>query len=291
MRRLLLVAVFLGFLLAPSAVRADAFDHYTNDILVKVPKAEGTKQVKELTDVMLVDYERVLPNIKPAFIVVKTNEGRYSKLLVQAAQQKLPDKTVLPVLYIERFVTYKEGEERTIVAEGRNIRLFPDFQFNLDLGQVVPAKVGGDLVFIADGDKVHVAPVGKAELYLVTKHLAEANPKKADKVIVGATFQAKYFNGVYQLYDDGRRAGKLHLKVDAEGEVSGAYYSDKDGTKYELAGKIGDPNHTIKFTVQLPRISQEFQGWMFTGDGKVISGFSRILDREMGFYAVRVEEK
>jgi hypothetical protein len=291
MRRHLLFPILLSCLLTPAAARADAFDHYTNTLLVKIPKADGVQQVKELTDSMIVDHERVLPNVKPAFIVVKTNEGRFAKLLVQAAQQKLPDQSKVPILYIERFVTYKEGEERAIVAEGKNIRLFPDFQFNLDFGQVVPAKVGGDIVFVADGDKIHVAPVGKAEIYLVTKHLPEANPKKGDKVVVGATFEPKYFNGVYQLFDDGRRSGKLHLKVDAEGEVSGHYYSDKDGAKYEVAGKIGEPNHTIKFTIQLPRISQEFQGWMFTGNGQAIAGFSRILDREMGFYAVRIEEK
>jgi hypothetical protein len=291
MRCLLVLALLLSPFAAPPALRADAFDNYTNDLLAKVPKAEGTQALKEITDVMLVDNERVLPGLKPAFLVVKTNEGRWCKLLVQIGQQKLPDKTRVPVLAIERFVTYKEGEERQIVADGRNVRLFPDFHFSLDLGQVVPATVGGDIVLVADGDKVHVAPLGKAELYLVTKHLPEANPKKADKVIVGGTFEPKYFNGTYQLYDDGRRSGKLVLKVDAEGEVTGAYYSDKDGKKYDIAGKIGDANHTIKFTVQLPQVLQEFHGWMFTGDGRVISGYSRLLERELGFYAVRIEEK
>ena len=34
-------------------------------------------------------------------------------------------------------------------------------------------------------------------------------PKKADKVIVGATFEPKYWTGSYALHDDGRRTGKL----------------------------------------------------------------------------------
>jgi hypothetical protein len=125
----------------------------------------------------------------------------------------------------------------------------------------------------------------------MTKPLAEAAPKKADKVIVGATFERQYFSGVYKLFDDGRRTGKLVLKVGPTGEVEGSLYSDKDGAKYEVTGMVGEPNHAIKFRVQLPRAAQEFQGWMFTGDGQAICGVSRLLDREAGFYAVRVEDE
>ena len=115
MRSLLSFAAFLGFLLAPVAARADAFDHYTSDILVKIAKAKDVVKVKELTEEMLVDNVNVLPDLKPAFIVVKTNEGRFCKLLVQSAKQKLPGKDVVPILYIERYVTYREGEDSTVV--------------------------------------------------------------------------------------------------------------------------------------------------------------------------------
>jgi hypothetical protein len=293
MRRLLLLALFLGFFLSPVVARADAFDHYTNDILVKIPKAKDVVRVKELTEEMLVDNVNVLPDLKPAFIVVKTNEGRLCKLLVQSAKQKLPGKGEVPILYIDRYVTYRESEDSTVVAEGKNVRLFADFQFSLDLGQVVPAVVGGDIVFIVKDGDIHVAPLGNAEIYLVKKHLPEAKPKKADKIIIGAKFEAKYFNGDYQLYDDGRRSGKLHLEVNEEGDfVNSWYLSDKPGSKkYDVSGKIGERNHTIRFTVQLPNVTQEFQGWMFTGNGQAITGFSRLLERETGFYAVRIEAK
>ena len=75
------------------------------------------------------------------------------------------------------------------------------------------------------------------------------------------------------------------------GDVTGAYYSDKDGQKYEVRGKIGSPAYAIQFTVKLPRTEQTFQGWLFTGDGKAMAGSSRMLEREAGFYAVRVEEE
>jgi hypothetical protein len=278
-------------LLLPAGARGDDFDHYTNDILAKVPKADGTLPVKELTPEMLVDHNRVLPTLKGALLVVRTNDGRWSKLLVQAAHQKIGDKKLLPILLIERFVTYKEGEERTVVAEGKNIRLFQEFQFNLDLGQVVPASVGGDLRLIVTADKIYVEPIGKAELYLVTKHLPEATPKKSDKVIVGAQFEPKYFNGSFELHDDGRRSGKLVLKVADNGDVTGSFYTAKDGAKYEVTGKVGDPNHMIKFKVQLPRSVVEYQGWMFTGDGRALCGVSRLEDRESGFYAVRLKDE
>jgi hypothetical protein len=278
-------------LLASPLAHADDFDHYTNVILAKVPKAEGVLHVKQLTPEMLVEHNRVLPNLKGALLIVKTNDNRWAKLLVQTAAQKVSDKKTMPILLIDRFVAFKEGEERAVTAEGKNVRLFQDFQFSLDLGQIVPEAVGGDLRLIVDGDKTYVEPIGKAELYLVTKALPEATPKKADKVVVGKNFEAKYFNGSFKLYDDGRRSGKLVLKVDGEGNVDGWYYSDKDGAKYEVSGKVGDPSHAIKFKITLPRTPEEFQGWMFTGDGRVICGIARLQEREAGFYAVRIEEE
>ena len=57
-----------------------------------------------------------------------------------------------------------------------------------------------------------------------------------------------------------------------------------------MAGKVGSPPYTIEFTIIYPRTRQEFHGWMFTGDGKAIAGFSRLQDHEHGFYALREEK-
>ena len=119
---------------------------------------------------------------------------------------------------------------------------------------------------------------------------SEAKPVKTAKVVIGDTFESKYFAGTFKLHDDGKRSGTLKLTVDAEGNVDGAYYSDRDGQKYEVKGKVGSPVNTIQFTVKFPRTEQVFQGWMFTGDGKAIVGTSRMVQHEAGFYAVRVEE-
>jgi hypothetical protein len=283
----------LGVLILTTAgqpLRADAFDRYVNPVLAKVPGAEGVKELKQLTPDLIADHDRVIAGATGALVVVKTNEGRYSKLLVQAARQRVRSTTI-PVLLIDRYVTYREGQERTTQATGKNLILFPDFHLSLDIGQVVPASLEGDLHFVAEGDKVYLEPLGKTRLFLVTKPLAEAAPKKSARVVVGATFEPRYFNGSYKLHDDGRRSGTLTLQVADDGEVTGSYYSDKDGQKYDVKGKVGTPRHSIQFAVKFPRSEEVFQGWLFTGDGKALTGTSRLQEREAGFYATRVEDE
>jgi hypothetical protein len=269
---------------------ADVFDYYVNPVLARVVEAKETKKVKQLTPALILANDRVLPRTSAAFLVVKTNSGRYAKLLVQVARQKIDAERNTPILLIDRYVTYKEGEERTVQAEGKALSLFPGFRLSLDLGQVVPDELGGDLRFVVKDGKPHTEPVGKAQLFLVTKALPDAAPKKGAKFVPGETFEPHWFNGTYHLHSDGRRSGKLTLKVEEDGSVSGTYYSDKDGAKYEVRGKIGTPKHSIQFTVKFPRSEETFQGWLFTGNGQVLAGTSRLQEREAGFYARRIEE-
>jgi hypothetical protein len=280
----------LALLVIVLPLRADAFDRYINPVLANAPGTKGVEELKQLTPGLIADNDRLFPDAPGALIVVKTNGGRYSKLLVQAARQKVGERQ-FPILLIERFVTYREGEERTIQASGHGVHLFAAFHFDLDVGQVVPPDLGGDLRLVVDKGKVHVEPLGKAHLYLVTKPLAGTEPKKTAKLVVGDTFEPRYFNGNYKLYDDGRRSGLLTLKIDDDGEVSGSYYSDKDGQKYDVTGKVGSPKHSIQFTIKFPRTEQVFQGWLFTGDAKALTGSSRLQDRETGFYALRDERE
>jgi hypothetical protein len=286
----LALVVLVGAAPLPAA-RKDAFDSYINPVLNKAPLAEGVREVARVTAEEIGDHDRVLPGLPYAFLIVKTNQGRNAKLLVQAGRQKTDGERSLPILLVERYVTYKEGEEETITARGQGLSLYPGFRLSLDLGQVVPEELGGDLRFVVEGDKVHLEPVGKAKLYLVTKALPDAGPKKGPKVVVKDPFEPRYFNGAYRLYDDGRRSGRLVLKVDEENNVTGAFYSDKDGQKYEVRGRVGNPPHSIQFTVVLPRTEQTFTGWLFTGDGSVLTGSSRMLNREAGFYATRIDQE
>jgi hypothetical protein len=165
--------------------------------------------------------------------------------------------------------------------------LFQDFVFNLDIGQVVPPKVGGDLRLVVANGKFYAEPTGKAAFYLITKPLPEAVPPKNTSTFTTGKFQPKFFNGVYKLYDDGRRTGTLHLRVTAKGAVTGYYYSGKDGKKYEVDGQVGDPHHRIDFKIIFPRTAETFRGWMFTGNGAAIAGTARLEQSEFGFYAIR----
>ncbi len=287
LRAFLMVVLALA---VPALARADAFDNYTNPILAKVPGAKSADKITKLTPELMVQNSRALPGITATFIVVKTNDNRYARLLVQPARQKISEKDSVPIVLIERYVTFREGEEKTVTASGQNVRLFGDFRFNLDIGQVVPANVSADLRVIITKDDYYLETVDKAEMYLVTKHLAEANPPKTDKLVVGAQFVPRYFNGEYKLYDDGRRSGTLKLKVLENSDVAGFYYSDKDGQKYDVTGKVSStPAHQINFRINYPRAIQDFTGYLFTGDGRVIAGTSRLQNHETGFYAVRGE--
>jgi hypothetical protein len=230
-------------------------------------------------------------------IVVQTNESRLAKVLVQAARKRLNDekKTQVDILLIDRYATYKAGTEKAVVVQGQNVYLFDGFQFSLDLGQVVPASLSPDLRFTAkdkdDKSEVFLEPVGNAKMWLLTKPLPEAAPpKKGEKFVIGDVFEPKFFGGKFKLYDDGRRSGMLDLEVDEEGNVAGHYFSDKDGERYKVSGKVLMPKHTIQFAVKFPRTEQVFRGWMFTGTGLAITGWSKLQDREAGFYATRIEE-
>jgi hypothetical protein len=289
--RLCLAALSCVLAAAAAPARADVFDNYTNPLLAKAAGGASVKEVKQLTAEEMIDHDRVVPGVEATVVIVKTNEGRWAKLAAQGgARQRVGEDKTLPILILDRYVTFKEGTEREIFASGRNLRLFPGFRVSLDHGQVVPEEAGGDLCFVADGDKVYLEPVGKAKLYLLVKHLPEADPKKGEKLVVADKFEPRYYNGKYKLYDDGRRSGELVLNVDDEGAVSGAYYSDKDGAKYDVTGHVGTPPNSVLFIVKFPRSEQTFQGWLFTGDAKYLTGSSRLNEREAGFFAVRVED-
>jgi hypothetical protein len=280
-----------ALLIASAPLRADAFDRNTNFVLARAPGSEGVQAVKQLSAEQIGDHDGAVPGTMGTLLVVKTNDGRWAKLLVQSAFQKKDGKQ-LPILLLDRYVTYKEGQERAVQAAGQNVQLYAGFQFSLDLGQVVPAELGGDLRLRADGKGGwRVEPVGRGELYLVTRPLPGTEPKKTNRPTVGEVFESRFFNGTYKLHDDGRRSGTLKLAVTPDGEVTGSYFSDRDGQKYEVHGKLGASKHAIQFTIKFPRTEQLFHGWMFTGDARAITGFSRLQERETGFYALRVQDE
>lgn len=287
------VPAAFALLLWVAPVRADQFDQYTLAMLPQAIKDGNLKEVKELGAGDLASHLRVLTDVNSAMLVVETNDRRFCKLLVQPARQKIDAEKQVPMLFVQKFVTFKEGTDRTVRVSGTDRSLFPGTRMHLDFGQVVPEKLGGDLVVEEvpnDPLSFVVKPVNQAKLYILEKPVPGLEPKKAEKFAVGRDFEAKYFNGKFKLQSDGRRSGELTLQVTEEGEVTGSFYSDKDGQKYDVKGKVGKPNHTISFAIKFPQTEESFTGMMFTGNGRFIAGTSRLQEREAAFVAERVVE-
>jgi len=288
MIRFLTVMLLLG----AGTVRADHFEHYVNPVLEKaISDGKNVKELKEITSTQLAEFGDVLADTADAMLIVRTNDDRFAKLLVQPARQRFEKNKQVPMLLVEKFITYKESTERTAKAKGENVHIYPGQRLNLDIGQFVPEKLGGDLLVEETGkDGFTLKPLGNAKLYVLTKPIADVVPKKAEKLAIGATFESRFFIGKYKLYDDGRRSGTLNLEVNESGEVGGTFYSDRDGAKYDVKGMIGSQRHAITFSIKFPQIEQSFNGFLFTGNGKAICGSSQLQDLETGFYAERVEE-
>lgn len=286
-----LVVGLLAVAMFSKIAYAEAFDDYTAPVIAEAVMAGKWKELEELTGEAMIDAAGVVPKTTGAMLIVRTNEFRWAKLLVQPGRQRF-GKEVVPTISIEKYVTIRELTEKAIQAQGQTLALFDQFHFSLDLGQVVPSHLGGDLKVVADEQgNLRLKTIGMAKMYLVTEHLKLNTDKKAEKFVIGDPFEPKYFNGKFKLYDDGRRSGLLTLKVEESGVVRGAFYSDKDNQKYEVSGKVKSPSHAIQFTIYLPRTEQVYDGMMFTGTGLAITGFSKLQNREAGFYALRITDE
>jgi hypothetical protein len=283
----------LALLMAAAVGRADQFDYYTHPVLSKAASDGALKEVKELTADQVADVAGALPDSPSAVLVVATNDKRFAKLLVQTARQKIAGDKTAPLLLIDKYTTFKGTSDRAVQASGHDLHLYPGLRLSLDIGQVVPESVGGDLTVVADAKDPNgftVKPVGEAKLYVLAKPIPGVVPKKAPKLVVGEAFETRFFAGRYKLHDDGRRTGVLKLEVNDAGEITGTFTSDKDGREYEVQGKAGTPRHAVSFAIKFPATTQTFTGYMFTGDGKAIAGTTKMLEREAGFYAERIED-
>lgn len=283
----------LGLLLlvvAAMPARADLFDDITNKDIPRIITTDAAELLTEVSARQFTMAGTVIPQSTSAILFLFTKEGRYAKLQVQAGWQKI-NSIRHPVLFIERFATFKEGDEQATVAKGGPVHLYAGMQFNADLGQVVTPGIGGDIEMMPAEvlSRVSVKPVGNVRLYLL-KRKPIMDMTKSEKAEFVEPFQPKHFQGKFKLFDDGRRSGNLSLNVDEPtGQVTGLFYSDKDGQKYEVAGKVGAVRHQINFTIKFPQSAGEYSGFMFTGDGKAMAGTSKLRDRDTAFYAVRQE--
>jgi hypothetical protein len=272
----------------PTVVHADTFDRYTNPILAKAVESNDVKPIDRLTPALVAEHNQLFPETGAVLLIVRTNSGNNAKVLVQFARQK-GEKNQVPMALLERVTCYKAGQERALQAFAPLVHLYDGFQFNLDLGQVVPADLVGDLRYAETAEGSYLEPVQRAKLFLVTKHLPGTEAKKSTgHTGLGDSFDPQAVNGSYQLIDDGRRKALIELQVDAEANINGTYTSEQSGRAYEIHGKITPTmKHQFTFTVKFPNSSQEFTGYLFTKDAAAICGWSKFQGQEFGFYALR----
>jgi len=253
--------------------------------LVQTPSFKAVDKVSELD---LAENDRQLAPGGAAFVVARTRGGRYAKIRLIPGRLKSASGNLEPMILVEQFVTFKDGDQKAFVASGENRAIFPGTEFDLDLGQVVPERIGGDIRCASKEGNLALEVCPGAKLWLAIGNVPL--PPNPDPGVRNGNdkFQASWFRGTYRLHDDGRRSGELSLLVMDDGEIKGKYFSDKDGASYEVQGRVGPQLHQIQFGIRFPRTEQIYQGFLFTGDGDAIAGTSKVGDRETGFYAKRV---
>lgn len=280
--------MFSLLILLPTLVNADTFDRYTNPILGSAAESPNVKPITKLLPAMVAQHNDLFQETGGVLLIIKTNQGTNAKVLAQFARQRSGDKQV-PMVLLERATCYKLGQERALQATAAVVHLYDGFQFQFDLGQVVPTAIGGDIRFVDSPEGGALEAVGNAKLFLVTKHLPGTEAKKpAGRTVLGEAFDPAALNGTYQLFDDGRRTATLELKLEAEGVISGSYTSEQSGRKYEVTGKLTPTiKHQLIFTVKFPNSTQEFTGYLFTKDARAMAGVTKLQGQEFGFYALR----
>lgn len=229
-----------------------------------------------------------LPDSRSAFLIVKTDAGNYTRLLVSPGLRKpTAGGEAVPIVVIDRFETFEPAKSGSRVARGAGVALFEAFQIDLDTGLVVPTGQGGDLEF-AKGDKASVSlrPVKPSKLFSLSHPLprstAAPGPSTGKAVLPGD------FAGRYVLHADGRWTGLLELEAAADRSLKGRFRSEANGTAYPITGEVSSavPNKAA-FKVQFPRSEQEYDAFLSTEGKGFLSGSFVMGDRTFGFYATR----
>lgn len=270
---------------AASAFAADAFDQHTSEIL-----KQAIADAKPIERLALDDANKLQPigrNLSTC-IVVRTNDGNVAKALVAWGFRRGEDKPI-PVLLIERFVTYRGNRGDVTAAAGEDVMLFAGFAFNFDIGQVVPAGQGGDVRMT---DESVLVPIDEAKIFgLDGSRLPAAEDDGEEDPHDHEGVLPRDFAGAWRVDIDGRWRGEWLLHVNGEGQVRGTYTSDDSKSGYPISGRVASPSHRVKLTVHLENAQQTVDALLWTTDKSRMSGAATLAGREFGFVAVREQAK
>lgn len=267
-------------------VRADAFDDHTAYWLRK--GTEGTTAFEILAMRDALRLKSISSRITSPCIVVRTDEDNWAKAIITWGFRKGQEDRI-PVVVIERFVTYRGDRENLTSAKGENVMLFPGFGFNFDIGQVVPVGVGQGEDIVAQ-DQGDLKPAKDAKLHGLD---GPATPPRENQKYPDPDGHPGVlptdFAGKWEVHVDGRWAGRWELDVE-ERRIFGRFISDETESVYEIAGKILALPHNAKMNIELANAAQTVDAFLWTKDKAAMAGTVMMADRRIGFYALRIKE-
>ena len=285
---LLVVLTLTCMVVVSKETRAiDIFDRHDSLVLKQVVEV-GTA----LKEISLQQAARLQPldkKLEGSCLIVLTNRGNLAKVLVSwGFRKQRADGPPIPVVMLDRFVTYERDKRDSTVANGKNVMLFPGFQFDFDLGQVVPVGFDADLEFNDKGilktlDSVQMFGVNGSQL---PRAEAVAPGKKPSEIIV-----PEDFSGAWQVDGDGRWIGEWDLAVNEEGIATGKFLSAETQASYPMTGQVGGVSNQIKLQVEFNSATQVVEAYLWTKDKSKIAGTFSMAGRKFGVMATRVPPK
>ncbi len=280
---LAVVLLLWGLGMASPAVAVDSFDRHTSYWLSHA--AENSEPLESVTSGSAAQWKFLGRDVSEPCIVVKTASGNWAKALVSWGFRKTDGKP-LPVLLLDRYVTYDRDRKNITVAHGTNLMLFPGFEFDFDIGQVVPSGVGGDVAF---NDKRQLVPLAGAQLFGMDGPSLPPGEDEAYDPQAQEGVQVRDYAGEWRVTADGRWFGTWNLSADDEGNIAGQYLSNDTKSTFPVRGKIalGEPNR-IQLEVEFAAASQLYDLYLFTADKSTLCGTTTLIDRKFGVFAERV---
>ena len=280
--------IAIGMLWMAQAVPAiDVFDRHGAAVLKQVVEA-GTAQT-EFTQAQATKLKPLARDVESTCFIVETNGGNLAKVLVSWGFRKQPQtEKPTPVLMLDRFVTYEQGRGDTSIANGVNVMVFPGFQFDFDLGQIVPAGFGADIELTDKGvirclDSVKLYPVNGSQLPVVE----EVAPIKKNAELI----QPEDFTGIWKVDGDGRWVGEWDLNVNEQGQATGKFLSAETKSSYPIVGQIGSVPHQIRLQIQFNNAIQVVEAYLWTKDKSKLAGSFSLAGRKFGISATRLPAK
>lgn len=282
-----LPALVLALTTVPMLVdAADPFDrHASAQLRAAIEDGEPVASLSMRESSRLKSLGR---NVGGPVLVVRTNDGNLAKMVVawgfRAGSDDAGKETLIPVVVLERLVTYRADRRDVSAATATDVMLFAGFDYNLDIAQVVPAGQGGDLKLTADGNLV---PLGDARIVALEKSLLPEPTSDAPDPTDHDGVLPRDFGGTWSIDVDGRWTGELVLTVDGGGRVSGRYTSAESKSSYNVTGRIAAVPHRIKLDFDLDNTRQEVDAYLWTSDKSRMAGTATLAGRPFGFSAKR----